>query len=56
MSGEDSKAVVDKLFWLINFIVEKTISEPAEVEEFFQSMPESKKEAVKKRDEPEEGS
>ena len=56
LSGEDSKAVVDKLFWLINFIVEKTISEPAEVEEFFQSMPESKKEAVKKRDEPEEGS
>lgn len=56
LSGKDNKEIVDKLFWLINFIVEKTISDPGEVEEFYKSMPESKKEAVQKRDEHEESS
>ena len=50
LSGEDNKDIVDRLFWLINFIVEKTITEPKEIENAFNSLPENKRTAVEERD------
>ena len=50
LTGTDNKEIVDKLFWLINFIVEKTITEPKEIKNLFASMPEDKKQGVAIRD------
>ena len=50
LTGEDSKEVVDKLFWLVNFIIEKTITEPKEVQGMFSALPEDKKQGVEDRD------
>ena len=50
LTGKDNREVVDKLFWLINFIIEKTITEPQEVEGMFASLPEDKKQGVETRD------
>ena len=50
LTGKDNKEVVDKLFWLINFIIEKTIAEPQEVDNMFTSLPEDKKQGVEDRD------
>lgn len=52
LTGEDSKEVVDKLFWLVNFIIEKTITEPKEVQGMFSALPEDKKQGVEDRDKP----
>lgn len=52
LTGEDNKEVVDRLFWLINFIVEKTISDPKQIDEAFSAMPEDKRRGVKDRDKP----
>ena len=49
LTGKDNKEIVDKLFWLINFIVEKTITEPREIRDSFDSLPDDKKRAVEKR-------
>jgi len=51
LTGKDNRQIVDKLFWLINFIVEKTISEPRKVEEMFDFLPENQKKAAEKRNE-----
>lgn len=51
LTGEDNKEIVDKLFWIINFIVEKTITEPKEIKNTFRSLPENKRQAAEKRDE-----
>ena len=51
LSGEDNKPLVEKLFRLLNFIVEKTIAEPRNIEEIYHSMPEGQKQSVKNRDE-----
>ena len=56
LSGEDNKPLVEKLFCLLNFIVEKTIAEPRNIEETFHSMPEGQKQSVKDRDENYQGS
>ena len=50
LTGKDNKQIVDRLFWLINFIVEKTITEPKEVQSTFTSLPEDKKQGVEDRD------
>ena len=50
LTGEDNKEIVNRLFWLINFIVEKTITEPGEIENTFLSLPENKRQAAEKRD------
>lgn len=50
LTGGDNKQIVDKLFWLINFIIEKTIAEPQEVEGMLASLPEDKKQGVEVRD------
>jgi len=54
LTGEDNKEIVDKLFWLVNFIIEKTITEPMEVDREFSSLPENKKQGVEDRDEHED--
>ena len=51
LTDSDNKEIVDKLFWLINFIVEKMITEPKEIEDAFQSLPSDKRQGVEKRDE-----
>ena len=51
LTGEDNREIVDRLFRLINFIVEKTITEPRVIESTFGSLPENKRQAAEKRDE-----
>ena len=46
---EDVERVV-KLFGLINFIAEKMITEPKEIDSFYDGLPEGAKDAVDKRD------
>jgi hypothetical protein len=46
---EDTERVI-KLFKLINFIAEKMITEPKEINEFYDDLPEKAKSAVEKRD------
>jgi len=50
LTGKDNKELVDKLFWLINFIVEKTITEPKEVQNTFSSLPKDKRQGVEDGD------
>lgn len=47
---KDNLEIAKKLFQVINFIAEKMITEPNEVESLFNGLPESSKEAIKKRD------
>ena len=47
---EEKPELVLKLFELINFIAEKMITEPKEVDSFYEELPESSKEAIEKRD------
>jgi hypothetical protein len=46
---DDSKTVVS-LFRLVNFITEKMITEPAQIDAIYGLLPESKRDAIKKRD------
>lgn len=46
----DDRATAESLFRLLNLIVEKTISEPKHVDEVYDLLPDSAKEAIKKRD------
>jgi hypothetical protein len=46
---EDPGRVI-KLFGLVNFIAEKMLSEPKEIDSFYEDLPDSSKEAVDKRD------
>jgi len=48
---DDNKEIVEKLFQVINFIAEKMITEPNEVEKLFNGLPEEEKEKIKQRDE-----
>ena len=47
---EEKPELVLKLFKLINFIAEKMITEPKEVDSFYEELPENSKEAINKRD------
>jgi len=47
---EEKSELVLKLFELINFIAEKMITEPKEIEGFYEELPDNAKEQVKKRD------
>lgn len=47
---EEKPELVLKLFELINFIAEKMISEPKEIEGFYEELPENAKEQIKERD------
>ena len=46
---EDTERVI-KLFGLINFIAEKMITEPKEIDSFYDDLPEDARKAVEKRD------
>jgi hypothetical protein len=46
----DDPGTVTKLFRLTNFIVQKMISEPKEIEGLYSGLPESKREEIKRRD------
>ncbi|MBU0667774.1 DUF4145 domain-containing protein [Patescibacteria group bacterium] len=48
---KDNKETAQSLFRLINFIAEKMLSEPKEIDDLFESLPETKKAEIKKRDE-----
>ena len=50
LSDKDNAEVVDRLFKLINIIVEKTITEPKYIKETFSSLPENKRKAIANRD------
>lgn len=50
---EEKPELVLKLFELINFIAEKMIAEPKEIDSFYEAMPESTKAAIDKRDQDE---
>ncbi len=47
---EEKPELVLRLFGLINFIAEKMITELKEIEEFYEELPDSTKEQVKRRD------
>lgn len=47
----DSPEIAASLFGLVNFIVEKMITEPKEIDVLYAYLPESKKDAIKRRDE-----
>lgn len=47
---EEKPELVLKLFELINFIAEKLITEPKEIEGFYEELPDNAKEQVKERD------
>lgn len=46
----DDQATTEQLFKLVNFIAEKMITEPKEIETIYEKIPESKKQQIKKRD------
>lgn len=50
MDLKDNIETASSLFRLINFIAEKLITEPREIEEIYGALPESKKEQILKRD------
>lgn len=50
LTGKDNSKITNKLFHLINIIVEKTIAEPEQIEEIFSTLPENKKQGVSDRD------
>jgi hypothetical protein len=50
LTGKDGKEVVDKLFWLVNKIVQHTIEEPKEIEKLKGDIPKNKKKGIKDRD------
>lgn len=46
----DDRNTVSQLFGLVNFIVEKMITEPRKIEEIFKKLPENKLKAIEARD------
>lgn len=50
LSDEDFDKVATKIFDLINFIVKKAITEPKELDELYESMPENARRAAEEKD------
>lgn len=50
LTDKDNEDVVDRLFKLVNIIVEKTITEPNYIKETFGLLPEDKRKAIANRD------
>jgi len=46
----DDRTTANKLFKLVNFIAHKMITEPREIDEIYGSLPEDKKDGIRKRD------
>lgn len=50
LTWSDNQKIVNWLFFLVNFIVEKTISEPKKIDEMYWSLPEDKIKWIENRD------
>ena len=50
LESKDNSEIVDGLFLLVNFIVEKTISDQKRIKEMFKCLPENKTREIKNRD------
>lgn len=50
ITTDDTSDVAYSLFQLINFVVEKMIAEPAQIEEMYNGLPKGKLEGIKNRD------
>ncbi|MFZ1739235.1 DUF4145 domain-containing protein [Sphingorhabdus sp.] len=50
ISVNDDEETATALFALINYVVERLISEPAKIDQLFESLPETAKMAIKQRD------
>lgn len=50
LTDKDNSKIVNKLFWLVNFITRQTITDQKEVDSIFNSLPEKKKQDTKERD------
>ena len=50
LTWKDNQETVNKLFFLVNFIVEKTISEPKAIEDMYWNLPEDKIKWIQNRD------
>lgn len=46
----DNREIANRLFKLVNFIATKLITEPKEIDELYNSLPQSKLDGIKKRD------
>ena len=49
---KDDLPTVNKIFKLVNFIAQKMISEPREIEEIYESLPKNKLDGIEQRDNP----
>jgi hypothetical protein len=47
---KDNREIANKLFWLVNFIATKLITEPKEIDELYNSLPDKKLAGIKSRD------
>lgn len=50
ISVNDDRDTAIALFALVNYVIERMISEPAKIDELFEALPEGAKEAIEKRD------
>lgn len=50
LTGADNLEIVETLFWLINYIVEQTITNPKEISKRFNSLPANKIQGINDRD------
>jgi hypothetical protein len=50
LSGEDNQEIVNSLFKLVNFIIEKTISENKQIDDIYGKIPQEKKDGILNRD------
>ena len=52
LTGVEGAKAVDNLFFAINYIVEKTISEPERLDQMYGKLPQGKLDGIKNRDKP----
>ena len=50
LTGKDGMEIVNKLFWLLNIIVDRTITETKEIESMRKNLPPEKKKGIENRD------
>ena len=50
LTGKDGPEIVSKLFGLVNFIIEKTISDPKQIQKMHQNLSQNKRQGIKNRD------
>ena len=55
LTGAEGAKTVNNLFFAINYIVEKTITEPAKLDQMYGKLPQGKLDGIKNRDKPTPG-